>query len=231
MKYSAYLTFFRNKSIPVKSYISCLVFVFLFTACQEETAFTLPYFHTPDFTPYWYAQQSDVPDTLHQIGAFTMYDQNGQAINEKQFDGKISCVHFFFTSCGTICPKMIRNLKPLAMKYATNNKVQIVSISVTPWIDSVSRLQKYALKNQLLFPNWHLVTGNKSEIYSLARKQFFAEEETGFTKDSTEFLHTENVLLIDTHRRIRGIYHGTLPLDEKHLEEDIALLLKESSKN
>ena len=103
----------------------------------------------------------------------------------------------------------------------------MLSFSVTPWIDNVKRMHDFALKNQITSPNWHLLTGNKSQIYTLARRSYFAEEDLGFTKDSTNFLHTEHILLIDKTKRIRGIYNGTLQLEAEQLVKDIRMLMKE----
>jgi len=102
-----------------------------------------------------------------------------------------------------------------------------LSFSVTPWIDSVPILRGYKQHNDITNPNWHFLTGSREKIYQLARTSYFAEEDLGFTKDSTEFLHTEHILLIDKTRRIRGIYNGTLKLDIEHLITDIETLSKE----
>lgn len=103
----------------------------------------------------------------------------------------------------------------------------MLSFSVTPWIDKVARLQQFAHRNQITSPNWHLLTGSTNQIYTLARKAYFAEEDIGFTKDSTQFLHTEHIILVDKQRRIRGIYNGTLELEVRQLSADIVQLLKE----
>ena len=103
----------------------------------------------------------------------------------------------------------------------------ILSYNVTPWLDSVDRLKKYALNKQITDPNWHLLTGSKSEIYELARQSYFTEEDLGFTKDSADFLHSEHVLLVDKNGHLRGIYNCTLQLEIEQLQKDINLLLKE----
>lgn len=118
-------------------------------------------------------------------------------------------------------------MKSVQEKFGNNPNIVILSYSVTPWIDDVSRLKKYADDNEITSPNWHLLTGKKSEIYSLARQSYFAEEDLGFTKDSTEFLHTEHVLLIDQSKRIRGIYNGTLQLEIEQMIKDMEVLIKE----
>jgi len=104
-----------------------------------------------------------------------------------------------------------------------------LSYSVTPWIDSTQKLKKYAEFYNIIPGKWHLLTGDKSKIYELARKSYFAEEEIGFTKDSTEFLHTEHFVLVDASGRIRGIYNGTLSLETERLIGDIRKLQSEKN--
>lgn len=118
-------------------------------------------------------------------------------------------------------------MKLLQKEFRDSPDVVLLSYSVTPWVDNVERLREFAAKNQITASNWHLLTGGTSQIYSLARKSYFAEEDLGFTKDSTQFLHTEHVLLIDTSKRIRGVYNGTLELEAEQLIRDIRQLLKE----
>ena len=142
-------------------------------------------------------------------------------------EGKIHVANFIFTSCGSICPTMTRHLKLVQDEFRSDTTVVLLSYSVTPWIDTVDKLKIFADKNGINSTNWHLLTGNKSEIYTLARQSYFAEEDLGFTKDSTEFLHTEHVLLVDKNKRIRGIYNGTLQLEAEQLIEDIKTLTKE----
>lgn len=99
-----------------------------------------------------------------------------------------------------------------------------LSFSVTPWIDNPNKLKKYKQDNEIKNPNWHFLTGTKGAIYKLARQSYFAEEDIGFSKDSTEFLHTEHFILVDKTKRIRGIYNGTLALEMQQLIDDIKIL-------
>jgi protein SCO1/2 len=121
---------------------------------------------------------------------------------------------------------MTNHLKIVADQFRKNKEVLFLSHSVTPWIDSVEQLNQFAKKYNIQSSQWHLITGRQEEINSIARKSYFAEEEPGLNKDSTEFLHTEHCLLIDRQRRIRGIYNGTLPLEMERLTEDIKLLIQ-----
>jgi len=193
------------------------------SGCKNHPDASLPYYNTPDFTPHWSAQSVD-----HQISNFSFIDQDGFTISNETINNKIHVANFFFSSCISICPKMTVNLASLQKEFANNDNVVLLSYSVMPWKDSVARLKKYAAKYGIRENKWHLLTGSTEKIYSLARKSYFAEEQTGFTKDSTEFLHTEHFILVDQHGYIRGIYNGTLALETERLRDDIRLLLKET---
>lgn len=210
------------------SYKNLYLFFFLFCviiSCNKKQE-TLPYYNTPDFEPVW----NPAKDTkLHTISAFSFINQNGEIITDKNLEEKITIVNFIFTTCGGICPDMTKNLRTVQDTFAKDNIVCFLSHSVKPWEDSVPRLKEFAGIYGINEKKWNLVTGNKADIYTLARKAYFAEEDAGFNKDSTEFLHTENVLLIDKNKHIRGLYKGTLPLDMQHLITDISILEKEEN--
>ena len=195
---------------------------------QKKTTQHLPYYNTPDFTPVFLPAGADVKKQItHIIPAFNMTDQYGHSITQNDVAGKIHVANFIFTRCGSICPIMTKHMKLIDSAFAQNPNVVLLSYSVTPWIDSVQRLHAFAADNKITSPNWHLLTGSQREIYALARQSYFAEEDLGFTKDSTEFLHTEHMLLVDKTGRIRGIYNGTLQLEAEQLIADIGTLLKE----
>ena len=202
---------------------------FLMLACRQQASEkALPYYNAPDFTPIFLTGYSKIENTItHTIGSFDLKNQDGHAFSEKDVQGKIQVANFFFTGCGSICPGMMSKLKKLNSEFAKDRDIVFISFSVTPWRDSVSRLKEYANTNKIIAPNWHLLTGSKADIYTLARRSYFAEEALGFTKDSTDFLHTEHVLLVDKTGRIRGIYNGTLDLDMEQLANDIRLLKSE----
>lgn len=191
----------------------------------------LPYYNTPDFTPHFLARPDSVRALIdHRIGAFRFRDQDGVFISNNDVQGKIHVANFMFTSCGSICPVMTGEMSKVARAYAGNPNVVLLSYSVTPWIDSPERLKQYRIRHGIdSLRQWHFLTGNKGEIYTLARRSYFAEEEIGYTRDSTEFLHTEHLVLTDGSGRIRGIYNGTLALEMEQLIKDIAALLQEKS--
>ena len=205
--------------------ISCLLF-----HCKpvEKDLFVLPYYNEPTFTPLFLSDTNEVQKQVtHRIGDFSFLNQDSVGIDQGLIEGKIHVANFIFTSCGGICPVMTKNFKLVGDSLANNEAVVFLSYSVTPWIDSPSVLKKYKADNQIENENWHFLTGDKSAIYSLARKSYFAEEELGYTKDSTEFLHTEHFILVDKNKRIRGVYNGTLRVEMTQLLEDITVLLDE----
>jgi protein SCO1 len=188
----------------------------------------LPYYNSPDFMPLFFDSASEAAITItHTIADFQLTDQEGKTISQKDIEGKVHVADFFFTTCGSICPKMTTQMTRVQKAFENDTNIVLLSYSVTPWIDSISQLQLFAKAYNVNGNQWHLLTGHKSTIYDLARKSYFAEQELGYTKDSTEFLHTEHFILVDKTKRIRGIYNGTLPLEIDQLIEDMKLLEKE----
>jgi protein SCO1/2 len=188
----------------------------LTSACKHPLP--LPYYNTAGFTPEW----ASAP--RHRIPAFSFTGQQGERVSDTTLRGKIYIANFFFTSCGSICPVMMKNLLKVQQAFPGDGRIAFLSHTVAPWVDSPPRLKTYSEKHGL-DARWHLVTGDKASIYRLARQGYFAEEEPGFYKDSTEFLHTEHVLLIDTGGHIRGVYNGTLPLEMDRLITDVGQLI------
>lgn len=195
--------------------------------CCNTVQQQLPYYNTPDFTPRFLQNYEDVNVITHQIANFSFTNQDSNTITQKNIEGKIHVADFIFTSCGSICPVMTANLQTVSDAFKSDTNVVLLSYTVTPWIDSVAQLKKYMSAKKITNPNWHFLTGQQSSIYQLARTSYFAEEDIGFTKDSTEFLHTEHILLVDKNKRIRGVYNGTLALEVEQLVKDIRRLKKE----
>lgn len=203
-----------------------LLTMLVLTSCKQEKT-TLPYYHTPDFSPIWANEEAVNTDTLHTIAPFSFTNQNNETITNETLKGKVYAANFFFTTCGSICPKMTNNLQAVSDSFADNENVKLVSYTVTPQTDDVQKLKEYAQQKKINNKQWHLLTGNAAKIYKLARQSYFAEEEPGYNKDSSEFLHTEHCILVDKKGHIRGVYNATLKLEMKRLTEDIAVLLKE----
>jgi protein SCO1 len=206
------------------------IFLVLFgcnNATNNATDNSLPFINKPDFTPEWISKNDKAYSSIHQIPAFSFLNQNEENITEKTVENKIYVADFFFTKCGSICPKMTTNMGLLQEKFKSDNDVLLLSHTVTPEWDSVPVLKEYAKNKGVISGKWHLLTGNKEELYALAKKQYFAGDTIGYYQTGNEFLHTENFILIDKKRRIRGVYNGTLPLEMERLSDDILELKKE----
>jgi protein SCO1/2 len=203
--------------------------ILLLSACRgNEAKQLLPFYNSPDFTPVFILPGEDAKQKItHSIAPFSFTNQYGEPITQMDIDEKIHVANFIFTKCVSICPVMTKHLKLVQQAFTGDPGVVLLSFSVTPWIDSVQRLKKYVENNGIISTNWHFLTGTKGNIYTLARRSYFAEEDIGFSRDSTEFLHTEHILLVDKKRRIRGIYNGTLQLETEQLINDIRLLKQE----
>lgn len=144
----------------------------------------------------------------HKIADFSFTNQNGKTITQEDYKGKIYVADFFFTTCQSICPKMTKNMEWLQEQIKNDPKVMLLSHSVTPDIDSVPVLKKYALEKGVIDSKWNLVTGKKEDIYYIARKSYLAVKTTS-SKELYDMVHTENFILVDSQGRIRGFYNGT----------------------
>lgn len=199
--------------------------IFLFFACSDTSVSKIPFYNEPDFSPHFLSEADAAQQITHHIQPFAFYMQDSTLFESKSLQGKVYVANFIFTRCSNICPDMTAQMKCIAQSFQGNPRVALLSFSVTPWIDDVKTLQKFGVKYGIRSTQWALLTGNKSAIYTLARKSFFAEESIGYNKDSKEFLHTEHLILVDQKGRIRGIYNGTLPLEAQQCVEDMKVLL------
>jgi protein SCO1/2 len=163
---------------------------------------------------------------LHQIAPFRLTNQNGKIITQRDYQDKIYVADFFFTTCPTICPKMTENMALIQARILDDSQVKLLSFSVTPQIDSVAQLKRYAIEKEVNDQKWNLVTGDKKEIYTLARKSFLAVKEEG-DGGPFDMIHTENFILVDPEKRIRGFYDGTDIKAMEELLQDITTLKQE----
>ena len=211
----------------------------LITSCNEEVKKEnvkvvetsrvehLPYYNEESFTPNWLTPSTEAEQRFHKIPDFKLVDQLGDTITQKTFENKIYITDFFFTSCPGICLKMTGNMSKVQEEFKEDSEIVLLSHSVTPSIDSVSVLKDYAEDHGVIDNKWHLVTGDKNEIYNLGRNQYFVENDLGIPKDINDFLHTENFLLIDRNKHIRGIYNGLNTASIAQLITDVKTLKSE----
>ncbi|MBC7721778.1 MAG: SCO family protein [Pedobacter sp.] len=206
--------------------IASTLVALLLLSCNSSKE-KLPFYNTADFTAEWIKTDDVKYQQIHTIDTFTMHNQLGNIITKDSLDGFIYVTNFFFTICPSICPKMINNLHLLQDSFANNPQIKLVSFTVMPWVDSVARLKVYGENHNINPSKWYLLTGNKQRIYTLGRQSYFSEKRLGLQKDSTEFLHTESMLLIDKKGRIRGIYNATDKADIARVTSNIRTLLNE----
>ena len=159
----------------------------------------------------------------HTISDFSLTNQNDETITQDTYKDKIYVADFFFTTCKTICPIMTDHMYQIQKEIIDDDEVMLLSHSVTPTIDSVSVLKAYAELKDVDDTKWNLVTGDKKQIYELARKSYLAVKTAG-NGDAYDMIHTENFLLIDKKRQIRGFYDGTKSEDIDRLLKDIETL-------
>jgi len=162
----------------------------------------------------------------HKIADFKLVNQNGDTITQKDYEDKIYVADFFFTTCQSICPIMTKNMGDIQKLILNDPEVKLLSHTVTPEIDSVAQLKKYATEKGVITDKWNLVTGDKKQIYALARKSYMAVQDDG-DGGPYDMIHTENFMLVDKEKRVRGYYDGTKEEEIKKLLKDIKIL-KES---
>ncbi|WP_053975037.1 SCO family protein [Polaribacter dokdonensis] len=221
-----------KKLKSVKKYSLLVLTFFMFLQCKkqeskelESRVDDLPYYNEASFTPKWIDKNSNKLKDFHKIPKFEFINQNGKIVSDKTFDNKIYVTDFFFTTCPGICPIMTKNMHMIQEAFQNDNSILMLSHSVTPTKDSVPQLKKYAIEKNI-GANWHLVTGKKQEIYDLGRSSYFVENDLGEPKGIDDFLHTENFILIDKNKHIRGIYNGLNKNSVKQLIADIKTLQK-----
>ena len=219
------LSFFKKyKLFFIGLFVFSVVTIALFyNALKPEKE--LPIFNPADVNPELVDSTVQHVGKYHTIADFSFTNQNGKTITQKDYEGKIYVADFFFTTCQTICPIMTTNMTEVQKAFSKNPKVMILSHTVTPEIDSVPVLKQYALKQNVDDSKWNMVTGDKKDIYYIARKSYLAVK-TGKPEEMYDMVHTENFVLVDTKRRVRGFYDGTKKEDVKRLIEDINWLLE-----
>jgi len=165
----------------------------------------------------------------HKIADFKLINQNGKTVTQNDYKDKIYVADFFFTTCRTICPIMTDHMAQVQKEIINDSDIMLLSHTVTPDIDTVAQLKRYAKLKGVNDAKWNLVTGDKKQIYELARKSYLAVKDNG-SGDAFDMIHTENFMLIDKKKQIRGFYDGTNSEDINRLLDDIKILKKEYQK-
>ena len=204
----------------INKYLVYIFFLIFILSCKVNKK-RLPYFDSYDFSPKWNSVN-------HEIPKFEFINQNGDTITNNDYAGKIYVADFFFTTCPGICPKLTKHMKILEDLYSKNDQIKFLSHTVMPWHDSVSVLNEYGKRYDIESKKWNLVTGDKEEIYRVARDGYFADNSFKTQESVNEFIHSENFYLIDKNGKIRGVYNGTLEIEIERLKRHIKTLEKET---
>ncbi len=201
--------------------LSAVIVYLFYNALQPRK--TLPVYQPADFNPELVDDSLQYVRKYHTIADFSLVNQNGDTVTQNDYRDKIYVADFFFTTCPTICPIMTENMATIQENILDDNEVLLLSHSVTPEIDSVAQLKKYALEKGVIDEKWNLVTGDKKQIYELARKSYLAVKTDG-DGGPYDMIHTENFILVDKEKRIRGTYDGTDPREIEKLLADLEIL-------
>lgn len=204
--------------------LSAIIVALFYQALKPQKV--LPVYQPAMVAPELVDESVQYVKKYHTIAPFSMTNQNGETITEQDYDNVIYVADFFFTTCPSICPIMTKNMAMLQEKLTQFPNVKLLSYSVTPKIDSVAQLKRYALQNKVDDNRWNLVTGSKKEIYQLARKSYLVVKDDG-DGGPFDMIHTENFVLVDKQKRIRGYYDGTQAAAMEEILNDIAVLIQE----
>ena len=219
------LKLFRKRDFITVAFITVFgavsITLFYFILTPEKT---LPIYQPYEVNEKLVDSSISYISKYHKISDFELINQNGETITQEYYKNKIYVADFFFTTCQSICPIMTKNMLELQEQLKNDKEILLLSHTVTPEIDSVQQLKKYALENRIDDDKWNLVTGEKKQIYELARKSYLAVEDSEF--GNFDMIHTENFMLIDKKRQIRGFYDGTDKNEIIRLLSDIEILKK-----
>ena len=211
---------------PVAAFLVIFVVGMIIVYPMLQTTPKLRVYNPVDINPQLVDDSLRRVTKNHRVMDFILVNQLGDTITQKDFENKIYVTDFFFTTCPTICKDMSKNFRKIQDEFVDETDFLLLSHTVTPQIDSVPVLADYGADYGAIPGKWHLATGDKKHIYNLARKSYFAclDEGDGGVQD---FIHTENLVLVDKDRRLRGFYDGTSDADLQRLIDEIGYLLKE----
>lgn len=216
-----------RKFFGVLLVFSIITISFFYTALKPTQS--LPIFNPSDVNPELVDSTVQYISKYHTIADFSFTNQNGETITQKDYEGKVYVADFFFTTCKSICPKMTTNLVDVQKAFQDNSRVKLLSFSVMPDVDNVSVLKEYAKINGVIDGKWNLVTGDKKAIYTMARKSYLAVKQ-GKPEEQYDMVHTENFVLVDSKKRVRGFYDGTKKEEVQKLIRDMNFLLEDEKK-
>ncbi len=180
----------------------------------------LPFLTQRNLDSVW----EDSNPSIIKIPSFSFRTQDGNTITQDKLKGKITISCFFYTKCSGVCPHVMRNMKKIKTEYENDSEIYFLSFSVTPDMDTVEVMKKYSQATGFGKKNWDLVTGNKTEMYSLARNTFNADTDTNEKKSKDDFIHSEQIYITDSNLKIRAVYNGNVNGDIERIIKDIRKL-------
>lgn len=220
----------NRKKIVIATFVAlALTSIYLIGGYILKDPDRLPVYNPIDLNPELVDSSLQRVGRNFKTGPFHVINHLGDTVTESTVKDRIRVVNFFFTTCPSICIDMTRELKKVQEAFKGEQKVTIMSHTVTPEIDSVPVLRQYAEINEIDPSIWWLVWAENSEIQRLARKVYFAVKDGSGSEDDHSFIHTENVILVDTKGRLRGFYDGTDPQEMQLLIKHIRILLKDDT--
>jgi protein SCO1/2 len=203
--------------------LALVVFVYAFFIYDK----TKPIRYLPIYGEKEYESKNGKTDTIyHTIPNFSFTNQNGKTVTQKELNNSVYVADFFFTTCHSICPIMSTQIQRVAEKFKGNSEVKFLSHTVDPETDTVEQLNRYAIEHKANVNQWMFVTGDKKELYDIARTGYLLDASIG-DGGPDDFIHTQNFALVDKDNRIRGYYDGTNTKEVDQLITDIDLLLAE----
>lgn len=221
----SFLSFFKDyKKFGIFFSILCLlIIVAIYNVLNQDQP--LPVYQPSNFEAKLVDSSIQHVSKYHKVANFKLINQNGDTITQENYKNKIYIADFFFTTCQTICPIMTSHMVDIQNEILNDDDVMLLSHSVTPEIDSVAQLKRYAKKKGVVDSKWNLVTGDRKQIYDLARKSYLVVEDDGM--GNLGMVHTENFALIDKKRQIRGVYSGIRKSAIDSLLSDLETLKRE----
>lgn len=206
-----------------RRYVAPIALIAL-VACEQAHE-GLPYYRSADLTPEWVSAATANAPSMHRVSAFAFLNQNGITVTDTTLRDRVTLVHFFYASCGRVCPRAFDSIQRMLAGMETDSAFQVLSYTVQPERDSVAALKAYAELHHLTDGRWHLLTGPWDTVDKLARNSYFVNLRDGRSYGTDDLAHTETLVLIDKQSRIRGVYNATLPLDMQQAASDARTLL------
>ena len=208
--------------------ISTVLAAFTVAACNgvpnTATHSGLPFYRSKELTPEWVSAQAAAGATMHRVPVFAFTNHRGERVTNRSLSGRVTLVHFFYASCGRVCPRAVSSIQRLLQSMPMDTAFQVLSYTVQPERDSVAALGMYARHHEITDARWQLLTGAWSDIEALATRGYFVNLRDGASYGTDDLAHTETLVLVDQDARIRGVYNATLALDMEQIGRDVKLL-------